>query len=103
IPNPSHRLLPGMFVYATFKVAPSGTHWRVPATAVIFNAQGTRVAIVGAGNTLRFQEVVLGRDFGTSIDVQGGLEGHETSVKQPTGSFQEGRRVTPIESHPSSR
>jgi len=102
IPNPSHRLLPGMFVYATFKIAPSGTRWRVPATAVIFNAQGTRVAIVGAGNTLRFQEVVLGRDFGTSIDVQAGLQGHETIVKQPTVSLQEGQHVTPVESKNSS-
>ena len=102
IPNQSHRLLPGMFVYVTFKIAPSGTRWRVPATAVIFDAQGTRVAIVGAENTLRFQEVVLGRDFGTSIDVQAGLQGHETIVKQPTVSFQEGQRVTPIESKTSS-
>ena len=102
IPNPSHRLLPGMFVYVTFKIAPSGTRWRVPATAVIFNAQGTRVAIVGAGDTLRFQPVVLGRDFGTSIDVQAGLQGHETIVTQPTVSLQEGQRVTPIESKSSS-
>jgi multidrug efflux pump subunit AcrA (membrane-fusion protein) len=102
IPNQSHRLLPGMFVYVTFKIAPAGTHWRVPATAVIFNAQGTRVAIVGAGNTLRFQKVVLGRDFGTSIDVQAGLQGDETIVKQPTVSLQEGQRVTPIESKSSS-
>ena len=102
IPNQAHRLLPGMFVYVTFKIAPSGTHWRVPATAVIFDAQGTRVAIVGAGNTLRFQEVVLGRDFGTSIDVQAGLQGHETIVKQPTVSLQEGQRVTPIEPKNSS-
>jgi multidrug efflux pump subunit AcrA (membrane-fusion protein) len=102
IPNQSHRLLPGMFVYVTFKIAPSGIHWRVPATAVIFNAQGTRVAIVGAGNTLRLQQVVLGRDFGTSIDIQAGLQGHEMIVKQPTVSFQEGQRVTPIESKNSS-
>jgi multidrug efflux pump subunit AcrA (membrane-fusion protein) len=102
IPNESHRLLPGMFVYVTFKIAPSGMHWRVPATAVIFNAQGTRVAIVGAGNTLRFQEVVLGRDFGTSIDIQAGLQGHEMIVKQPTVSLQEGQRVTPIEPKNSS-
>jgi RND family efflux transporter MFP subunit len=98
IPNQTHRLLPGMFVYVTFKVAPWGTRWRLPATAVIFNAQGTRVVIVGPGNTLRFQEVVLGRDFGTSIDVQAGLQGHETIVTQPTVSLQEGQRVTPIES-----
>jgi RND family efflux transporter MFP subunit len=102
IPNQAHRLLPGMFVYVTFKIAPSGTRWRVPATAVIFNAQGTRVAIVGAGNTLRFQEVVLGRDFGTSIDIQAGLQGDETIVKQPTVSLQEGQRVTPIEPKNSS-
>src|SRR5437867_3566393 len=102
IPNQAHRLLPGMFVYVTFKIAPSGTRWRVPATAVIFNAQGTRVAIVGVGNTLRFQEVVLGRDFGTSIDVQAGLQGHETIVKQPTVSLQEGQRVTPVKSKNSS-
>jgi multidrug efflux pump subunit AcrA (membrane-fusion protein) len=102
IPNQAHRLLPGMFVYVTFKIAPSGTHWRVPATAVVFNAQGTRVAIVGPGNTLRFQAVVLGRDFGTSIDIQAGLQGDETIVKQPTVSFQEGQRVTPIESKNAS-
>src|SRR5882762_5784084 len=98
IPNPSHRLFTGMFVYVTFKIAPSGTRWRVPSTAVIFNAQGTRVAIVGTGNKLHFQDVVLGRDFGTSIDIQGGLQGNETIVKQPTVSLQEGQVVTPLES-----
>src|SRR6266852_5950032 len=98
IPNASHRLLPGMFVYVTFKIGPSGTHWRVPSTAVIFNAQGTRVAIVGTGNKLHFQDVVLGRDFGASIDIQAGLQGNETIVKQPTVSLQEGQIVAPIES-----
>src|SRR6266704_6700996 len=98
IPNQSRRLLPGMFVYVAFKIGPSGTHWRVPATAVVFDARGTRVAIVGPGNKLHFQDVVLGRDFGTSMDVQAGLQGNETIVKQPTVSLQEGQIVTPIES-----
>jgi multidrug efflux pump subunit AcrA (membrane-fusion protein) len=102
VPNQSHRLLPGMFVYVSFKIGPSGTHWRVPASALIFNAQGTRLAIVGAGNTLHFQPVVLGRDLGTSIDIQAGLHGNERIVKQPTVSLQEGQLVTPIESKNSS-
>ena len=88
-----------MFVYVSFKIGPSGTRWRVPATAVIFNAQGTRVAIVGPGNKLHFQQVTLGRDFGTSIDIQAGLNGNETIVKQPTVSLQEGQVVTPLASH----
>jgi multidrug efflux pump subunit AcrA (membrane-fusion protein) len=102
IPNRSHRVLPGMFVYVSFKIAPSGIRWRVPATAVMFNAQGTRVAIVGQGNRLHFQEVELGRDFGTSIDIQAGLHGTEMIVKQPTVSLQEGQVVKPIESPDSS-
>src|SRR4030095_11644803 len=102
IPNKSHRMLPGMFVYVSFKIGPSGTRWRVPATAMIFNAQGTRVAIVGAGNKLHFQDVVVGRDLGTSIDIQAGLHGNEQVVSQPTVSLQEGQVVTTIESHTSS-
>jgi RND family efflux transporter MFP subunit len=98
IANQSHGLLPGMFVYVSLKIGPSGTRWRVPATAVIFNAQGTRVAIVGAGNKLHFQNVTLGRDLGTSIDIQAGLHGNELIVSQPTVSLQEGQLVNPIES-----
>jgi hypothetical protein len=40
--------------------------------------------------------VVVGRDLGTVIDVQAGLEGHETIVKQPTVSLQEGQTVNPV-------
>jgi HlyD family secretion protein len=69
---------------------------------MIFNAQGTRVAIVGAGNKLHFQDVVVGRDLGTSIDIQAGLHGKEMVVSQPTVSLQEGQVVRPIESHSPS-
>src|SRR5258705_13291706 len=37
IPNPSRRMLPGMFVYVEFKIGLSGTHWRGPATAPQFH------------------------------------------------------------------
>jgi hypothetical protein len=90
-----------MFVYITFRMAPAGTRWRVPATAVIIDTQGTRVATIGAGNTIHFQHVTLGRDFGSTIDIQGGLHGDETIVTQPTVSLQEGQVVRPIASAPS--
>jgi RND family efflux transporter MFP subunit len=98
IPNPSGRMLPGMFVYVTFKIAPSGSRWRVPATAVVFDAQGSRVALVGPQNTIHFQPVEVGRDFGDSLDVQAGLQGQERIVLQPTVALQEGQVVRPIAS-----
>jgi len=102
VPNPSHRLLPGTFAYVAFAIGPAGTRWRVPATAAIFDAQGTRVVIVGADNKLHFQPVVFGRDLGASIDIQSGLRGDETIVKQPTVSLQEGQVVKPIEAQKPS-
>jgi multidrug efflux pump subunit AcrA (membrane-fusion protein) len=102
IPNASHRLLPGMFVYVDFSIGPSGTRWRVPATAMIFDAQGTRVVIVEPTNKLHFQPVVVGRDHGTSIDIQAGLRGNESVVEQPRVSLQEGQTVTPIQARPGS-
>jgi RND family efflux transporter MFP subunit len=98
IPNPSSRMLPGMFVYVTFKIATSGTRWRVPATAVVFDAQGSRVAIVGPQNTIHFLPVEVGRDFGDSLDIQAGLQGQERIVLQPTVALQEGQVVRPIAS-----
>ena len=98
IPNATGQLMPGMFVYVDFQIAPSGTRWRLPATAIIFDAQGTRVATVAQGNTIRFQHVELGRDFGDSIDIQAGLHGSETIVAQPTVSLKEGQVVRPMAS-----
>jgi RND family efflux transporter MFP subunit len=96
IPNPAGSLLPGMFVYVEFKTAASGTRWRVPATAIVVDAQGTRVATVAADNAIRFKQVQLGRDFGDSFDVQAGLNGHEAIVAQPTVSLREGQVVKPV-------
>jgi RND family efflux transporter MFP subunit len=102
IPNQTRRIPPGMFVYVRFNLGPAGTRWRVPATAAIFDANGTRVALVQAGNRIHFQPVELGRDLGASMDIQAGLHGTETIVAQPTVSLQEGEVVTPIEPIASS-
>jgi hypothetical protein len=86
-----------MFVYVTLKIAPAGTRWRVPATAVIFDAHGSRLALVESPrNTIHFQKVEIGRDFGDTFDIQAGLQGHETIVLQPTVALREGQVVKPI-------
>jgi multidrug efflux pump subunit AcrA (membrane-fusion protein) len=95
VPNRSGELLPGMFVYVDLQVMPTGTRWRIPATSLIFDSQGTRVAIV-SGDAIHFREVEVGRDFGDVIEMQAGLDGSEVIVAQPTVSLEEGQVVTPI-------
>ena len=101
IPNASHDLFPGMFVYVGFAIRPAGSRWRVPATAVVIDAQGTRVATVGSDGKVHFLPVVLGRDFGNSIDIQAGLTGGEAIVQQPTVSLKEGQAVNVIKAQQS--
>jgi RND family efflux transporter MFP subunit len=98
IPNASHSLLPGEFVYVGFKIGPTGQRWNLPATALIFNAEGTQVMLVEPGGKLHLQKVTVGRDFGNTIDIQAGLNGGETVVEQPAVSLQDGQVVTPVES-----
>lgn len=99
IPNSSHGMLPGQFVYVAFSMTPAGERWNLPATAMIFNTNGTQVMLVDAGDKLRLQKVTLGRDFGDTIDVQAGLTGNERVVKQPDVSLQDGQVVKPVEPH----
>src|SRR5439155_8995722 len=87
IPNASHELFPGLFIYVGFAIGPSGSRWRVPATAVIIDAKGTRVATVAAGGKVHFQPVGLGRDFGAAIEIRAGLNGGEAIVAQGAGSW----------------
>lgn len=101
IPNASHAILPGDFVYIRLKVAPTGQRWNIPATALIFNSGGNQVMLVDAKNTLHLQKVTVGRDFGATIDIQQGLNGNDTILEQPDVSLQDGQVVTP-EAHRGS-
>ena len=101
IANPSHALLPGEFVDVDFKLAPAGGRWNLPATALIFNGTGTQVMVVDHQNKLHLQDVVVGRDYGDTIDIQAGLNGDESVVAQPVVSLSDGEQVTPIESPPA--
>ncbi len=97
IPNASHAMLPGEFVYVALKIAPSGQRWNLPATALIFNSAGTQVLVVEPDRKLHIQKVTVGRDFGDTISIQEGLTGEEKVVSQPDVSLQEGEVVIPVE------
>ena len=96
IPNASHVMFPGEFVYVAFQLKPNGQRWTLPATALIANANGTQVMMVDPEGKLRLQNVTVGRDFGDTIDILLGLSGSETIVKQPDVSLQAGQIVTPV-------
>lgn len=96
IPNTEGGLKPGMFSQIRFLAASSRATIRIPATGLIFDADGTRVLTVTSDGKLHFVPVKLGRDFGGEIEVLEGLTGSETLVTNPDDSLTEGEAVKQV-------
>lgn len=92
LPNPDGALYAGMYVKVRFAGA-GGQPLLIPATTIVINADGTRVAVVGPDGTLNYREVHLGRDYGPEVEVLTGLEGTERLVTNPTENLVEGIKV----------
>jgi RND family efflux transporter MFP subunit len=93
IPNASHTLLPGIYADVRFVGAGSGAGLHVAANTVVTNAQGTQVVVVTKDNKVHYLPIVIGRDFGTEVEISTGLTGTERLITNPTDDLQEGMDV----------
>jgi RND family efflux transporter MFP subunit len=96
VPNPDRELLPGMYLQVRFKLdSPSNAVW-LPGAAITTRADGAKVALLDAGNTVHYRAVTTGRDYGTVIEVTNGLAGGETVVVRPGDDLADGTIVEPV-------
>lgn len=93
LPNPDGSLLPGAYVQVEVPLPPSKM-LSVPENALLFRAEGPRVASVDAHGKVHLQPVTLGRNYGGSIEVLSGLQGQEQLVLNPSDALAEGDTVT---------
>ena len=93
--NPDYQLLPGMYATVNFGVQSPDPPVRIPATALIFNKDGTQVAVVTSDQKVHFQKVVIGRDYGNQLDIISGLEPGATVIVNVADGLQEGSQVQP--------
>jgi RND family efflux transporter MFP subunit len=93
VPNPDGKLRPGLFVNVAFSIPRQAPAVVVPDEALVFNASGLRVATVDADSTVRFRNVTVYRDFGTTAELRDGLEGGETLILSPPTELANGDKV----------
>jgi multidrug efflux system membrane fusion protein len=96
IDNKAGRLRPGMFANISMALPATTRSFRIPDTALVTDAQGTRVALVQPDKKIHFQSVVVGRDYGKEMDITSGLEGDEALVANPSVGLQEGMTVKTV-------
>jgi membrane fusion protein, multidrug efflux system len=92
VPNKDGLLYAGMYGEAHFTANQDQPPMVVPTSAVVFDSSGTKVWVVDQGK-LHAQNVDVGRDFGTEIEIAKGLEGTEQVVTNPGERLVDGVEV----------
>lgn len=93
IDNQDGRLMPGSYGKVAFSLPPTSGGLVVPSSALVFDAEGLRVATVEDDQTVKFRPVRVGRDFGKTIEVMEGLDAGARVVKSPSDGLFDGTRV----------
>lgn len=93
--NHEGLLWAGMYGEVHFDLHRTTPLLTIPTSAMLFEADGTQVAIVDSNNKIHFQKISPGRDYGTEIEVNTGLNGSERLVSNPSEQLVEGLKVNP--------
>jgi membrane fusion protein, multidrug efflux system len=93
VPNKSGKLLPGSFGQVHFSTGTSVPRITIPVNTMIFRAEGTRVAVVDKDGKVGFHPITIGRDFGATIEILGGLDKSDQIIINPSDSLEDGQQV----------
>ncbi len=93
VPNKGGQLLPGGFAQVHLQVKATGQRLQVPVNSLLFRQEGLRAIVIDANNTARLRPLVIGRDYGTTLEVLGGLKADDWIVLNPPDSLEDGQAV----------
>ncbi|HEX4275000.1 MAG TPA: efflux RND transporter periplasmic adaptor subunit [Bryobacteraceae bacterium] len=96
VPNADGALLPGMYSQVQMSDARTSTPVLVPGDALQVEADGTKVAVLQPDQTVHFQAIQVGRDYGDKIEVLSGLSDGETIIPRPGDAVREGMKVEAV-------
>jgi RND family efflux transporter MFP subunit len=93
VPNRDRKLMPGAFTHVHFAVPVKAEQLTVPTNALLFRPEGARAAVVGADKKVYLKPVQIGRNYGSKVEILGGLSPNDQVVVDPTDSLEDGLPV----------
>jgi RND family efflux transporter MFP subunit len=92
-PNPRNEILAGSYAQVRFNESAAANMLILSDNTLIFRAQGMQVGVVGADNKVQLRSIKLGRDFGNTVEVLGGLTATDRVIVNPPDGLAEGMTV----------
>jgi len=93
VPNKHGQLLPGSYGEVHFRAGDNAQKITIPVNAMLFRKEGPQVAIVGKDGKIHLQPIAIGRDYGTTLEILGGVSLEDRMVINPADSIEEGQPV----------
>ncbi len=98
VDNAKGELLPGSYCEVHLKLPNSVSTLKLPASAIIFKTDLLQAAVVDSAHRVALKTVVLGRDFGNTLEVVSGLDDHDSVIVNPPDSLISGQIVRVVAS-----
>lgn len=96
VPNKDGKLLPGSFGEVHFKPNIDVNKVTVPVNAMLFRREGAQVAVVGSDGKVQLRRITIGRDYGTTLEVVGGVDVNDQVIVNPSDSIEDGQQVNVV-------
>jgi len=93
VDNPTGELLPGAYAQVHLKLRATNMALVIPVNSLIFRADGIQVAVVLPDERVALKKILLGRDFGTEVEVLSGLDQTDVVIFNPSDSLTSGTKV----------
>jgi RND family efflux transporter MFP subunit len=91
--NANGQLMPGSYANVRMSIDRGTAPLHIPASALIFNQDGLRVATVNGEDRIVFKPVVIARDLGKNIELASGLALDDRIVVAPPDGIVDGDKV----------
>jgi RND family efflux transporter MFP subunit len=93
VDNATGELLPGAFAQVHLTLAAKAPSLLLPVNSMLFRAEGLQVGVVRDGGKVALMPIVIGRDYGTEIEVISGLQESDNVIVNPPDSLATGTVV----------
>jgi RND family efflux transporter MFP subunit len=91
--NAGGEAMPGGYANVRMSLQRDAVPLHIPASALIFNQSGLRIATVGADDKVLFKTVTIARDLGRDIELASGISADDRVIVAPPDGLADGDQV----------
>ena len=93
VDNRSGALLPGAYAAVHLKLPAASPSLILPVNTLLFRTEGLQVGVVSGEGRVQLASVILGKDYGTEVEVVSGIAENDRVIVNPPDSLGAGMTV----------